>query len=70
VRESWGHPIKARVGDNGRVLEYVDEERPVAACPWHGMEVDLETGASLANPAWRVRVYDTDVREGVIYVDM
>jgi nitrite reductase/ring-hydroxylating ferredoxin subunit len=63
-------PIRARVLADGSVQEYLDSGRLVAVCPWHGSEFDLETGTSLANPAWRVRAYRTEVRDGVVWVEV
>jgi nitrite reductase/ring-hydroxylating ferredoxin subunit len=64
------HPIGARVLPHGGVAEYVDETRLVAACPWHGTEIDLQTGVALANPRWRVRVYKAMIRGDDVYVDV
>jgi 3-phenylpropionate/trans-cinnamate dioxygenase ferredoxin subunit len=43
----------------------LDESRKLLACPWHGWEYDLETGASWINPARnRVRPYPVEVAVG------
>jgi nitrite reductase (NADH) small subunit len=64
------HPIAAQVRADGAVAEYVDETRLVAACPWHGTEIDLQSGRSLANPRWRVRVYKAMIRGDDVYVEV
>jgi nitrite reductase (NADH) small subunit len=42
----------------GHSREYVDEARPVVACPWHGWEFDLDTGGCLADPRRGLRRYE------------
>jgi len=38
------------------------------ACPWHGWEYDLATGACVADPRFRLRRFEVVVREGQVYV--
>ncbi len=46
-----------------------DREREVLACPWHGWEYDLDTGAELFRPVpTRLRLYPVTVRDGQVYV--
>lgn len=53
-----------------RPHEYVlGLEGRVIRCPWHGLEFDLETGVSLADPKVRVRVYPVSVEDGAIVLD-
>lgn len=40
----------------------------VLTCPWHGWQFDLETGATLFDPARGVPVYPVAVEEGEIAV--
>jgi nitrite reductase (NADH) small subunit len=46
-------------GNDGKVLK----------CPWHGYEFDIETGASLFDiMRGRLRKFETEVRNGEVYV--
>jgi nitrite reductase (NADH) small subunit len=50
------HPyLTADVGEDGEAREYFKEGATTIACPWHGWEFDLATGASLADPRRRLR---------------
>ena len=48
----------------------VGGDTPVIACPWHGWEFDIRTGESVWDPAYRVRSYQTTVRDGRVLVEM
>jgi 3-phenylpropionate/trans-cinnamate dioxygenase ferredoxin subunit len=52
----------------GEVREFLDHERPVISCPWHGWEFDLSTGTCLADPSRRVATYEVVVESGNIVV--
>jgi nitrite reductase/ring-hydroxylating ferredoxin subunit len=58
----------ATVDRKGRVKEYWDDERAVVCCPLHGIEFDIRSGKCLANPRWRLRVYETTVEDGRVVV--
>ena len=60
----------ARVGPDRSVVEYLDHDRPVLACPWHAWEYDLETGACLADPERRVATYPVRVEDGQVIVSV
>jgi nitrite reductase (NADH) small subunit len=62
--------LRASVLPTGRVREYWDDTSPVVACPWHGWEYDLRTGALLGDPSRRIAVYKTRVENGQIHVVM
>lgn len=64
VVKAW----KAAVEADGQVREYLDDRQQVLCCPNHGIEFDVRTGACLANPRWRLRVYDTRIEEGKVVV--
>jgi nitrite reductase (NADH) small subunit len=52
-------PGKLVYGNDGKVLK----------CPWHGYEFDIETGASLFDiMRGRLRKFETEVRDGEVYV--
>ena len=40
------------------------------ACPWHQWEFDLSTGVSTHSAEAWVRRYPTEVRDGVVWVDL
>jgi nitrite reductase (NADH) small subunit len=54
--------------EEGRLKEWHDERNAVVACPWHGWEFDIRTGACLADPERRLRAYEVDVRDRDVYV--
>ena len=43
-------------------------EDKVVACPWHGWEYDVTTGACLTNPAAQQTKYDVKVEGNDVYV--
>jgi nitrite reductase/ring-hydroxylating ferredoxin subunit len=45
-------------------------EGEIVACPWHGWEFDLLTGAMLADARIRLKRYPVEVRDGTIYVTL
>ena len=36
--------------------------------PWHGLEYDVSSGRVPGDPRWRVKVYETRVRDGHVEV--
>ncbi len=40
----------------------------VIRCPWHGLEYDVSSGRVPGDPRWRVKVYETRVRDGHVEV--
>ena len=55
-----------------RVDESYDEDRWVIRCPCHAWAFDISTGENIADPnnAPGVQVYDTEIKDGSVYVDM
>jgi nitrite reductase (NADH) small subunit len=43
-------------------------EGEILSCPWHGWEFDMLTGKALADPRRRLRIYETQVEDGSVYV--
>ena len=43
-------------------------EGEILACPWHGWEFDLLTGAALADPRKRLRTYPVEIEGETVYV--
>jgi 3-phenylpropionate/trans-cinnamate dioxygenase ferredoxin subunit len=60
----------ARVGSDRRVTEYLEHDRPVLSCPWHGWEYDLATGECLADPERRVATYPVRVEADQVIVEL
>ena len=52
---------------SGGYVEVV-EGKACAICPWHGWPFDLETGACVDNPAYRVKCYPVRVDGGRVWV--
>jgi nitrite reductase/ring-hydroxylating ferredoxin subunit len=42
----------------------------VVACPWHHWQFDLESGICVHSPLARVRMYRSEVRDGVLYAEL
>ena len=61
---------RARLSEKGRVLEYLDLEHLVIACPWHGWEFDLASGTCVADPNRRVATYAVAVEGDQIVVEI
>lgn len=55
-----GEPYTYEYGREGRVLR----------CAWHGIEFDVETGASLVDPKMRARTYPVVVDGGAVVVNV
>ena len=46
-----------------------ERDGEILVCPWHGFEYDLRDGRELFRDIpTRLRLYDVEVREGVVYV--
>ena len=62
-----GTTLPCKPGDE---IEYGRQDE-ILTCPWHGWEFDLTTGKTLCNPERaRVRRYETNIRNGRVFVDM
>lgn len=55
-----GEPYTYEYGREGKVLR----------CAWHGIEFDVETGASLVDPRMRARTYPVAVDGGAVVVNV
>jgi nitrite reductase/ring-hydroxylating ferredoxin subunit len=60
--------VETEIASNGRVREYVSKERQNIACPWHGMEFDLETGVCRADRRYRLQAYEVVVEGDYVLV--
>jgi nitrite reductase/ring-hydroxylating ferredoxin subunit len=48
----------------------LDEAVPVIACPWHGWEYDVRTGAAIWDPHYRLRTYPVSVADGRVLIEV
>lgn len=55
--------IEAEVLPNGKVREFVAQEKCIIACPWHGIEFDARTGVCLTKKEWKIKQYPVYVNE-------
>jgi nitrite reductase (NADH) small subunit len=55
--------VECSVNGNRRGELYASEENFNLACPWHGLQYDLETGMCRGNPKLRLKQYEV-VKEG------
>lgn len=55
--------IEAKVLENGKIKEYVEQEKCIIACPWHGIEFDARTGRCLSKKEWKIKQFDVHVNE-------
>jgi len=42
----------------------------IVTCPWHQWPFDLSTGECTHSPLARVKSYPTEIRDGMIWVDL
>ena len=47
-----------------------DREGEVLACPWHGWEFDVTTGAALADPDYRQPTFEVAVEDGRVFLEL
>lgn len=55
--------IEAKILPNGKIEEYVEQEKCIFACPWHGIEFDARTGECLTKKDWKIKQYPVYVNE-------
>jgi nitrite reductase (NADH) small subunit len=53
---------------DGRLREWFDTETLVVACPWHGWEFDIRSGACVGDPGRALRRFEVEVRNGDVYI--
>jgi nitrite reductase/ring-hydroxylating ferredoxin subunit len=63
--------VEAVLADDGRYLsDRFSDEHIHLVCPWHGWEYDIGTGRCAALPGVRLKRYETEIREGRVYVHL
>jgi nitrite reductase/ring-hydroxylating ferredoxin subunit len=63
--------VQELVGEGGMSLGLIESaERVDIACPWHGWEYDIETGAHIADERIRLRSFPVYEEDGNVYVDV
>lgn len=60
----------AEIKLDGTVRNYISGETFNIACPWHGIEYDMETGICRANKTDRLRAYEVVVENGEVKVSI
>lgn len=61
--------VEADLDQTGRLLqERFSTEEIHIVCPWHGWEYDIETGQAAGARELCLRRYETEVRDGNVYV--
>lgn len=60
--------IACQLDADGVGTPTIRDGRWVLLCPWHAWEFSLDDGRSVIDPAYRARVYDTEVRDGRVRV--
>ena len=60
----------AEIKSDGTLQNHLSSESYNIACPWHGLEFDLETGICRANRRDRLRSYDVVVEDGEVKVKL
>lgn len=59
------------IGERGMSLGLVESaDRVDIACPWHGWEYDLETGAHIGDPNIRLRPFLAYEEDGDVYLEV
>jgi 3-phenylpropionate/trans-cinnamate dioxygenase ferredoxin subunit len=49
--------LTAEVLPDGEMREFFTQEGEIVACPWHGWEFEIPTGAWLADPRFRLQTF-------------
>lgn len=62
--------LVARLEADGSGDPVADGGRPTLTCAWHGWEFDLETGISLFEPAYRLKLYPVRAQAGRVILQL
>ncbi len=54
--------------EDGRVAPSLSNERFNIACPWHGIEFDIETGVCRADASLKLRAYEVRIDEDRVVI--
>ena len=60
--------VECRVMEGGARRESVSTRDFNIACPWHGIEYDLDTGVCRGDPRMRLKSYEVVVQDGLVKV--
>jgi len=69
----WEGSVRATAGEcphAGGPLADGERTGDQLVCPWHGWSFHLMNGHCLQDPSVKLRIYDAEVREGRIWVDL
>jgi nitrite reductase (NADH) small subunit len=64
-----GHVSGAVVSNAPGEADY-DHSRAILRCPWHHWEFDLETGQSLTPIKQRLKIYEVQIENGEVWVEL
>jgi nitrite reductase (NADH) small subunit len=56
--------------DKSVVREYVSDEDLRVVCPWHGFEFNIESGICTTDQKYKLRKFETSVKEGKAFVSI
>jgi nitrite reductase/ring-hydroxylating ferredoxin subunit len=59
--------VEATIDEDRNVVEHFAPDQLRLNCPWHGFEFDIRTGTCPVDPRFRLRRYETVVRDGTVY---
>lgn len=62
-----GH-VEAETGMGGSVSQRTSTQDVSIACPWHGVEFDLETGLCRADPKMRIAAFEVETEGDQVFV--
>ena len=60
--------LTAEVLPGGETREFFTQEGEIVACPWHGWEFEIPTGACLADARFRLRTFPVTIEDGLVKV--
>lgn len=62
---------EVELGDHRRIVrEYESTDDVRVACPWHGIEFNIDSGVCPEDPRWRLSEVEVQARDGAVYVEL
>jgi nitrite reductase/ring-hydroxylating ferredoxin subunit len=50
-------------------FKYDDSEK-IIHCPWHDWQFDITTGENIRDPQYNVPTFETEIRDGEVYISL